>query len=172
MVPLGIPVASRDLQCNHRLRAGDVSFDAGTSVVACEVIPSETDLLDQYLRVGKKRGDRLRGGDVCKRPTLDFAGKQMLSVSIPTSNALGGILDAGVVVEIRGRSGAVSESKTFRFPNLVIEAVLDGVTASTPGAEITLIVSLPKDSNDTDNPMPSLDVLLGATQLLIVTRGT
>lgn len=164
MIGLQVPIASRNLVAQHRIRAGDVE----TSEVAQttpESIATIEAVLSKYLRVDKEAGKPFLAADLSETPVLKY-GVSLLSIAIPASRALNGLLEPGLQVDVYGTVRDQDRTSSVRLVwDLTLESIIDGGSGADPA--LILILSIPSGSHQATARIADL---AAATNLFIVSK--
>lgn len=160
-----VPVASRSLKAQHRIRAGDLRSSPPEQPVPAHALGSSEAIVNKYLRVNKGVGDVFAAEDLSETPVFNYAGPPLISLSLPPSRALNGLLDPGMLIDVYATVKTVDRTASTRLLwDLKFEAVIDGTSADAP---CILILSLPAGQTDA---VARLADLCGASDLFIVAR--
>lgn len=164
MMAVQVPVATRKLNPQHRIRSGDVESSQRDEASSAEAVASNDRIVNKYLRNAKEKGEIFRAADLSDSPVLNYA-VPLISLSIPASWALNGFLEPGLIVDIYGTVKEQDRTSSIRLIwNLTLQSVLDG-TGSDPAC--ILILSLPEGQPEATARLAALGT---STNLFIVTR--
>jgi hypothetical protein len=160
---LQVPVASRNLVAQHRIRAGDLASSELAQTTPDAIATTEA-IVNRYLRVAKEKGRPFLATDLSETPVLKY-NVSLISLSIPASRALNGLLEPGLLVDIYGTVKDQDKTSSVRLVwDLTLESVIDG-TGSDPAS--ILVLSLPTSSKQA---IARLADLTAATNLFIASR--
>lgn len=164
MIVVQVPVASRNLVAQHRIRAGDVR-STEISETTGEPIATTDAVVNKYLRVAKEAGKPFLAADLSDTPVLKYS-VSLVSISVPTSRALNGLLEPGLRVDIYGTVKDQDRTSSVRLVwDLTLESVIDGGTGTDPAS--ILVLSLPASPNQATARLADL---AAATNLFVVSK--